>query len=207
MNRIPLELSLKRDGNEILVRIDHAVHDGWQSREVDSERDGSDGVDGGAEGLEQLRFLNIQNVGSEGLALVVDLRDAHAVGEGGDVEHVEQCRFGCTDFGAGLDELQVGRDFDGTTGNLRWNSESLEEGGLAWFHTSVASRDVDVEWSNGASTGWCGNAVGEDLVTGRFEIAVGEDEADIALDVWEEALVLGVLGDEGLDGTADLFNH
>jgi hypothetical protein len=81
----------------------------------------------------------------------------------------------------------------------------LEEGGLAWFHASVASRDEDVERSHGARTGWCGNTVGEDLVAGGFEVAVGEDEADVAFDVREKTLVLGVLGDEGLDGTADLI--
>jgi hypothetical protein len=82
----------------------------------------------------------------------------------------------------------------------------LEEGGLAWFHTRVAGWNKNVKRSHCTSTSWCSDAVGEDLVAGGFEVAVGEDEADIALDVWEKALVLGVLGDEGLDGTADLVS-
>ena len=205
MNRVPLILRLKRDRDHILVTVDNAMHDRRERWEVDRKRDGGDGRDGGAEGLEQLRLLNVQHFRSERLALVVDLRNAHAVGEGGDVKHVQQGRLGGTDFGVRGDELQVGRDFDGTTGDLGRDTEGLEEGGLAWFHTRVAGRDVDIERGDGTCTGWCGDAVGKDLVAGGFEVAIGEDEADVAFDVRKEALVLGVLGDESLDGTADLM--
>jgi len=44
----------------------------------------------------------------------------------------------------------------------------------------VSSWDEDIEGRNGTSTGGGGNAVGEDLFTGLFEIGVGEDEADVA---------------------------
>jgi hypothetical protein len=141
------------------------VYDGWQGREVGSQRDASNGGDCTREGLEKLRFLDVKNVGWEGVALVVDLGDTHTVGEWRYVQHVEKRGLGCSDLAASLDELQVGRNFNSTTGNLGWNTEGLEEGGLSGFHTSVTGRDEDIGRSDCTSSGWSSNLVGENLVT------------------------------------------
>jgi hypothetical protein len=136
--------------------------------------------------------------------LVVDLSDTHTVGEGRDVQHVEKGSLGSTDLATGLDELQVGSDFNGTTGNLGWDTKSLEERGLSGLHTSVTGGNVDICGRNGTSSGRSSDLVGKNLVTDSLEIVVGEDESNVALDVWKETLILGGIGDEALDGATNL---
>jgi len=132
------------------------------------------------------------------------LRDTHTVGEGRDVQHVEKGSLRSTDFVTGLDELQVGSNFNGTTGDLGWYTESLEERGLSGFHTGVTSGNVDICGRNGTSSGGSSDLVGKNLVTDSLEIAIGEDESDVALDEWKETLVLGGVGDEAFDGATNL---
>lgn len=194
------------DGNSknLLVAVDNRVEDGRQGREVQGQRDSGNGGDSRRQGLEELLLTNVENAGGEGLALVVDLRDTHTVGEGRDVEHVEQGSLGGTDLGAGLNELEISGDFNGTTGNLGGDTESLEERGLSGLHSGVSSRDPDVGGGESTSTGGSSDLVGEDNVTNLLEVLVGENETDVTLDVGKETLVLGGVGDEGLQSTANL---
>merc|ERR1712230_8929 len=104
---------------------------------------------------------------------------------------------------ASLDQLEISGDFNGTTSNLCGDTESLEEGCLARFHTSVSGRDVDIARSDSASTGRRRNSVRKDLVTGGLEVAVGEDEANVPFNVRQETFVLRVLIDESLERTSD----
>jgi hypothetical protein len=138
LDLLPLEVGLDGDSEDLLVGVDDGVHDGGQSGEVGGQRDTGDGGDGRAEGLEELGLLDVQDGGLEGLTLVVDLVDTHAVGEGRDTQQVEQGSLGGTDLVASLNELQVGRNFNGTTGNLGGDTESLEERGLSGFHTTAS---------------------------------------------------------------------
>lgn len=80
-----------------------------------------------------------------------------------------------TCLAASLNELEVAGDFNGTTGNLGGDTESLEERGLSGFHTSVASGDPDVSGSDGTSPGGGSDTVGQNLVTDVLQVAVGED--------------------------------
>ena len=205
LDALPGEVGLDGDGEHVLVAVDKRVHDGWEGWVAGREGDGSDGRDGGGEGLEQLRLLDVENGGLEGLAVVVNLSNTHTVREGGDVQHVEQGGLGGTDLGASLDELEIRRDFNGTTGNLGGHTESLEERRLARFHTRVTGWDVDISWRNGTGTSWSSDTVGENLVTDLLQVLVGKDEADVAADVGEETLELGhgAVVDEGLNGAAD----
>lgn len=219
-NLLPLVTGLNGDRDDLLVGVDNGVHNGGQGREVGSQRDGGNGGDGRRESLQQLGLLDVKNAGSEGVAVVVDLVDTHTVGEGRDVQHVEQGSLGSTDLAASLNELEVGGDFDGTTGNLGGDTKSLEERCLTRLHTSVTSGNEDITGGDGTGTGRGGDTVGEDLVTDVLELAVGEDETDVAcsivndlrrharragrtLDVGKETLVLGGLVDETLERTAD----
>lgn len=181
------------------------MHDGWKSWEVGGERDTGDGGDGGGEALEELALLNVEHVWWESVGIAVHLGDTHAVGEWRDVQHVEEGSLGGSDLASCLDELQVVGDFDGTTSDLGWDTKSLEERGLSWLHSSVTSWDVDIGWSNGTGTSWSSDLVGENLVTDGLEVTVGEDESDVALDVWKETLVLWGVGLEALDGATDLL--
>jgi hypothetical protein len=47
----------------------------------------------------------------------------------------------------------------------------------------VSGGDVDIEGSQGTSTGGGGDTVGEDLVTDLLEVGIGEDEADVACEI------------------------
>jgi hypothetical protein len=200
----PAVLGGNGNRQDLLVAVDDGVHDGWEGGEVDGQRDACNGGDSAGERLEKLLLANVENTGWEGVALVVDLGDTHTVCERRDVQHVEQGSLGSSDLGTGLDELQVVGNFNGTTGNFGWDTESLEERGLSGFHTSVTGWDEDIVGSDGTSSGWSGNLVGENLVTDGLEVAVGEDESDVAPDEWKETLVLGGVGDEALDGTSNL---
>jgi hypothetical protein len=134
---VPLVVGLDGDGEDLLVGVDNGVHDRRQSGVAESQRNSGNGGDGGGEGLEELVLADVQNGSIEGLTVVVDLVDTHTVGEGRDVQQVEQSSLGSSDLATGLDELQVGGNFNGTTGNLGRDTESLEERGLSGFHTTV----------------------------------------------------------------------
>ncbi|KAB8596072.1 hypothetical protein FH972_025783 [Carpinus fangiana] len=205
LNLGPGVLGADGDSEDVLVAVEDGVDDGGKGGVIGGEGDGGDGGNGAGEGLEQLALLNVEHARLKGLALVVDLRDGHTVGEGRDVEHVEQGGLGGSDLAAGLDELKLGRDFNGTTGNLGGNTESLEERGLAGLHASVAGRDEDIAGGDGTGTGGRSDAVGQDLLADLLELAVGEDEADVALDVRKKRSVLGGVTDEALESTADLI--
>ena len=179
-NLLPLVGGLNGNRENLLVGVDNGVHDGRQSGEAGGQGDTGNGGDGRGESLEQLGLLDVQDGGSEGVALVVDLVNTHAVCEGRDVQHVEQGSLGGTDLSASLNELEVGGNFDGTTGNLGGDTESLEERGLTRLHTSVTSGDEHIIGSDGTGTGRGSDTVGEDLVTDVLEVTVGEDETDVA---------------------------
>lgn len=205
LNLGPRVLGLDGDSEDLLVSVDDGVHDRGQGGVVEGQGDGGDGTDGAAEGLEQLLLADVENVGGEGVALVVDLLDGQTVGERRDVEQVEQGSLGGTDLGSSLNELEVGGNFNGTTSNLGGDTEGLEERGLSGLHTGVASGHPHIGGGKGTRTSGGGDLVVENLVTDGLEVGVGEDEADVALDERQEALVLGGVGDEGLESTTNLF--
>jgi hypothetical protein len=205
----PFVLGLDGNRKDLLVGIDHRMHDRWQGREVESERDGGNRGDGAGKGLEQLALLNVENGRLKCLAIIVDLRNSHTVGEGRDVEHVQQGGFGSTDLGAGRDELEIGGDFNGTTGNLGRDTKGLEEGCLAGLHASVSSRHPHIGGSNGSSTSGSCHPVAQNLVADRLQVSIGEDEADVASDEGEELVDIGeaTVGNEALETTADPLSN
>lgn len=173
---------LGRDSSteDLLVGVDDGVHDGRDSGDVSREGDAADGVDGVGQSAEQLLLADVEDGVREGLAVVVDLRDGHTVREGRDAHHVQQGGLGRTDLAAGLDELQIRRDFNGTTSDLGGDTESLEERRLTGFHTGVAGGDPDVTGGDGVGTSGRSDAVGQDLDAGLTEVGVGEDQTDVA---------------------------
>lgn len=182
LNLGPADLGRDSDSENLLVAVDKVVHDSRKGGEAGGQREGSDSLDSAAESLKELLLLDVENIGTEGLTLLVDLGDGHTVGEGRDVEHVQQGSLGGTDLSAGLNELKIGGNFNGTTSNLGGDTESLEERGLTGFHTGVTSRNVDIERSDGTSTSRSSDTVGKDLLLGGLEVAVGEDETNVACD-------------------------
>lgn len=172
-------------------------------RVVESQRDGSNGLNTAEEAVNEFLLVDVKDRGREDVALVEDLHDGHTVGERRDVQHIEQRRLGRTDTGASSDDLDVGDDFNRTTGNLGRNVQSLEEGGLARLHTGVAGRDEDILGCVGTGTRGGSDNVRNDDLTDLLEVARGEDETDVALDVGKETLELRVLRENGAESAAD----
>ena len=135
--------------------------------------------------------------------LRVDGLNGETVGEGRDVQQVKEGGLGGSDLVATLNELEVGHNFNGTTGNLGGDTESLEERGLTGLHTSVTGRDPDVVGSDGTGTSGSSDTVGQDLVLDGGKVTVGEDETNVAANQREKTLELGVLSDEALKSTTD----
>ena len=193
----------ERDRDEVLVRVDKSVRDGDNRRVVEGQGDGCDGLDAREETANELILIDVEDGGREHVSVVEDLDDGHTVRERRDVQHVEQRRLGRADTRASLDDLDVGDDFNRTTGDLGRDLEGLEEGRLAGLHTSVTGRDEDILGRKGTSTGGRGNTVGRDHVANLREITLGEDETDVALDMGEQTLELRVLGHDATESTAN----
>lgn len=200
---LELVLGSQRDSDEVLVGVDERVRDGGDGRVVEGKRDRSNLLDTGHEAADEEVLADIEHLGAEAVTLVVDLQNAHTVGERRDVEHVEQHRLGGTDTSTTGDDLDVRDDFDRTTGNLGGNTKSLEERGLAWLHTGVAGGNGNVGGGVGTGTSGGGNTVGQDGRAHILEVTGGEDETDVTLDVGHELLELGLLSEDQAQSAAD----
>lgn len=177
--------------------------DRGQGGDTGRERDSGDGLDTRHELVDEGLLLNVEDGRREDGTVVVNLDNAHTVSERRDVEHVEQGSLGRSDLGSGSDDLDIVDNFDGTTGDLGGDTKSLEERGLSGFHTGVSGGDVDVVGGNGTGTSGGGNLVGEDDLSDVLEVTGSEDETDVALDVGDESLEVGVLGENHSEGTSD----
>ena len=146
------------------------------------------------------------------------------------VEHVQQRGLGRADPAASRDDLAVRDDVDGTTGDLAssagvqratrtlvgmpsaWKKDVLPGSmpvGPAGTMTSIGENAPALA---GAATLLLAQVsllfseacyAREDLVTNGLEVSAREHEADVALDVRQEALKGRVLGERGADGAAD----
>ena len=203
INLGPAVVGADGSSEDLLVSVDEGVHNGGKGGVVGGQGDSSDGGDGLGEGAQELLIGDVKNIGAEALTVLVDLGDGHTVGERRDVQQVKEGSLGGTDLVASLNELEVGDNLNGTTGNLGGDTESLEEGGLTGFHTSVTTGDPDIIGGDGTGTSGSSDTVGKDLLLGALEVTVGEDETNVTTDVGKETLPLGVLGDETLKGTTN----
>lgn len=87
--------------------------------------------------------------------------------------------------------------------DLGRDTESLEERSLSGLHTSVTSRDDDIEGSEGTSLGGCSNFVGSNDVPNVFEVTACEHKSDVSFDERKETLVLRVVSEDSPDGPSD----
>lgn len=179
------------------------MYDGRKGGVVESERQHSNGGNTSREAVQELLLGDVENIGTEDVALVEDLHDGHTVREWRNVQHIEQCRLGRADTGTSSDDLDVGDNFNRTTGDLGRDTEGLEEGCLSGFHTGVSSRDRDILGRESTSTGGSSDLVGSDGVTDILEIARAKDETNVAADVGQETLKMGVLREDGTESTAN----
>merc|ERR1719326_1513979 len=147
-------------GEDVLVAVGNHVWHRGRVGVVDGEGDGSN-VHGAGEELANDNLVgDVHDSWVVGGAVVVHLGWEETVRERGDVEHVEE--------GDVVDNL------NGTTADLGLDVEGLEEGGL-----------LGIE-GGGANTGRGGNLVVEKHVAHAVELALGEDEANVANNVGQQ---------------------
>jgi hypothetical protein len=171
----------------------------------DSQADGSQAVEGVGELADDDSGGDVENIEREDASVLVDALDAQTIGEGLDVQLGQESSLGVADLVTDLDELDRVGDLDLTLLDLGGDLEHLEKVGLSRITTGGAGRDGDTNWSNSTDSGRGGDLVGEDDVSDVAEVAIGEDKADVALDLLKESLagVVGVLLEEIVDDAAD----
>lgn len=170
---------------------------------VEGQGDSRNGLHTAEEAVKELSLGDIEDVGREDVAVVEDLDDGHTVRERRDVQQVEQGSFGSSNTASSDDHLDIGNDFNGTTGDFRGDTEGLEEGGLSGLHTGITSRNGNIQRSESTSTSGSSNLVGSDQVTDFLEVGGSEDETDVATDVRKQLFELRVFGEDGTEGPAD----
>jgi hypothetical protein len=209
LGTLELEVGGDRDGEEVLVRVDNRVHDGCNGGDTGSERDGGNGLDTRHETVEEGLFLDVENLGRKDGTVVVDHGDGHTVGEGRNVEHVQQSSLGRSDLVSGSNDLDVLYDFNRTSSNLCWDFEGLEERGLSGLHTSVSTGNDNVVGGDSTCSGRGSDNVGNNDFSNILQVARGKDESNVALDVGEELLELGVFGKDDSETSSDhgVFTH
>jgi len=162
------------------------VRDGGKGRIVKGKRDARNRLDTSEETIHEFFLANIKDLGREHVARVIYLDYGHSVCERGNVQHIEKGGLGWTNTSPRRDDLDIGDNFNGTTGDLCGDTKGLEERCLSWFHARVTSRNVDILGREGTSTGRCSNFVGNDDITDIGEIFRSEDEADVFLHTRQE---------------------
>jgi len=170
---------------------------------ADLETEGSDTRDTEGEELLDVLETHVEDLRVVDETVVVDDGGDKTVGEGEDVELGKEGGLRSTNTLTGLDEDLVGKDLDLTLVDLGGDAQSLEEGSLSGLHTSGTSRDNNVVGSNNTDLGRSSDLEGGDEVADLSKIALGEDEADVAVEVGEKVLDLGVLLKVVVDGTTD----
>ena len=93
-------------------------------------------------------------------------------------------------------------NFNGTLGNLGGDAQGLEERSLLGTHTGVLGGHHDVEGSQGSGLGGRLDLVGQQEIPDINQLLVGEDKADVLLDVGQQTLEVGVLLQVTADGLA-----
>jgi len=173
---------------------------------ADLECEGGNLSEGSGESVSEGLGVDVQDVNREDRAGVKDNIDGQTVRERSDVELQEESSLRSLNLVTLLDEVDGGSDFDLTLNDLGGDLEDLEKVGLSWIATSGAGGDDDIDGGDGADTSGGRDLVGEDEVSDGTEVAIGEDKADVALDLGLQVLeeVAGVLGHEILQ---DLLDH
>lgn len=196
-------LETEAESNDGLVGIGEGVGEGSLGGPAETEREGGELAETHLDLLDEDVVGDVEDLSAVDGTVVVDSGDGEAVEERPDVEHLEEGSLGGSDLVALLDELDVSDDLNGTLGNLGGDVEGLEEGGLGGLETSVLGGDGDVEGGDGTSASGGGLLVVDEDLLDVVEVGVGEDEADVTLDVLHEVSEGGHGGDERAHNLAD----
>lgn len=197
------EVGSKGNCEQVLVCVDDRVHDTDDGWVLGCERDAGNVSYGRHELSEKDVLGDVEDLWAKDLAVVVDGDNLHPVGEWRDVQHVEQGSLGSTDLGSLGNDLDLRDNLDGTSGNLGWNTESLEERGLRWVHSGVSGLDEDIERGESTCTGWGSDGVVDNLLSDVLEVTVGEDETHVSSDQGDQSLELWDIANEASESSSD----
>merc|ERR1719251_305405 len=176
------------DGQEVLHAVGNAVRSRSHSGVSNGETHGSDIGDSGHE-----LVLDVQDGGVKHGSLVVHLLDNQTVAEREDLQETEEGGLGGADLVTSGDDGHIVDDLNGTLGNLGGDLQSLEEAGLLGTHAGVLGGDGDIHGGNSSGLSGGGLLVGQKEIPDGGQLLVGEDEADVHLDVGKQLLKFGVL--------------
>merc|ERR1719412_1464311 len=188
------------EAHQVLEAVDHRVRGGGHGGVADLQAHSSHVGDTLHEGSLEVIVSDVEDLGVEDGAVVVDVLDHQAVRGGGDVQHVQEGGLGHADLVANGDQGHVGDNLDGTPGDLGGDGQGLEERGLLGAEAGVLGRDGDVYGGNGAGPGGSLDLVFEQQVADLVEVLGGEDESDVADDAGQDLLQLWVLVQHAADG-------
>jgi len=200
-----LEGGAHGDGNEGLEGVVEAVGDLCLGGVVQHHTQGGHGACSLDELALHVILGDVQHIGAEDVTLLVHGHSLDAVGEGANLQLVQQGSLGLADLLAELDQMHAGNHLNLSLVNLGGDVEGLEPRGLAGVAAGRAGLDVDIGGGKSANASGGGHLVGDNNLTDLCDVAVGEHEANVAVDVLQEAShgVLGVLGDEVAQDLAD----
>lgn len=186
------------DGEDDLEGVRNGVGDGGLGGVSDGEGEGGQSLEGLTELGGKDIVGDVEDLGVKEGAVVVDGLELKTVGEGRDLELLEESGLRGGNLVSLVNELDVVDDLNLTTGNLGGDLEGLEESGLTGITAGGALGDNDVAGGSGTDTGGGGTDVLLEDVTDVAEVAVGEDEADVAAEDLDKGLLrgIGVLLDE-----------
>mmetsp|Transcript_22300 Transcript_22300/g.64835 ORF Transcript_22300/g.64835 Transcript_22300/m.64835 type:complete len:409 (+) Transcript_22300:22-1248(+) len=175
-------VALHGDGDESLEGVGDGVGHGCHGGDASAEGQAGDVAEGGVEATLQHLVGDVQHVGAEHGAIVVDGLKLQTVGERPDVELLQQDCLGVAHLVTLEEQLHGAGDLDLTLDNLRRNLQGLEERGLSGVALRGAGRDNHIDWSDGADAGRSGHHVLLEDLAHLTEVRVREDKAHVALD-------------------------
>merc|ERR1719189_3316611 len=152
------------DSQEVLHAIDHAVGHRGDGRVGHGQGQSSNICNSCHELCLQVIVSDVQDLWVKHRARVIHLLHNKPVGEGGDLQHVEQGGLGHTDLVPGSDKMDITGDLNSTLGNLGWNLQSLEERSLLGPHTGVLGWHHDIQWGKSSGLSRSSHLVGQQHV-------------------------------------------
>mmetsp|Transcript_43087 Transcript_43087/g.109033 ORF Transcript_43087/g.109033 Transcript_43087/m.109033 type:complete len:247 (-) Transcript_43087:361-1101(-) len=173
-------VDLQGDGQHVLVAVDDGVRNGGEGGVANGQAHRGQVAHAGSKLVGEVLLSDVEHLGRVDRAVLKDLHDDQAIREGLDAELGEQGGLRGAHALALCDDRHIAGDLDGTLGNLGGDVERLEEGRLLGAQASAARRDVHGQRRQQAHTRRRALLELADLVAGLDEVAVGEDQADVA---------------------------
>mmetsp|Transcript_7046 Transcript_7046/g.16074 ORF Transcript_7046/g.16074 Transcript_7046/m.16074 type:complete len:300 (-) Transcript_7046:94-993(-) len=194
----PVVVRGKRDAEQVLVAVDNKVRRRGERGVARRKRKRSHLVDGDRRRGGEVVVGDVQNGGIEDVAALEHLLDLEAILERLDSELGEKCRLGGSHLFADRDDGDIVQDLDLSLVNLRGDVERLEERRLRRVHAGVAGGHSHGHGSDDTRLGHGTNLVLANDGAHVGELALREDDADVADEEVEESEPLRLAGALGV---------